>query len=245
MLHQRLVQQLGPIPARAGQPTAGSGTAECSRAYPRSRGATILSQFADPASKGLSPLARGNLQWCARLVRPGGPIPARAGQPERLRARGGPVRAYPRSRGATVEGEDTPRQMKGLSPLARGNHLGDHFFGLPQGPIPARAGQPWWPGRCSDGARAYPRSRGATVKTIRNNHQLRGLSPLARGNQIRGAREQIAKGPIPARAGQPQPRPRMRATTWAYPRSRGATTSAIRRAERSTGLSPLARGNPR
>ena len=134
------------------------------------------------------------------------------------------MRAYPRSRGATVEGEDTPRQMKGLSPLARGNHLGDHFFGLPQGPIPARAGQPWWPGRCSDGARAYPRSRGATVKTIRNNHQLRGLSPLARGNQLIYGDLLGVVGPIPARAGQPGGELGLGAGDGAYPRSRGATS---------------------
>ena len=71
---------------------------------------------------------------------------------------------------------------RGLSPLARGNHLlGEGgFFGL--GPIPARAGQPAVSKTGKTLATAYPRSRGATRRLPRSLPHPQGLSPLARGN---------------------------------------------------------------
>ena len=51
----------GPIPARAGQPHAGSAAAWVAWAYPRSRGATGSASPPTTGCTGLSPLARGNL----------------------------------------------------------------------------------------------------------------------------------------------------------------------------------------
>jgi len=75
------------------------------------------------------------------------------------------------------------------------------------------------------------------------NWLLRGLSPLARGNQRALLGSMAPPGTIPARAGQPTPRPRACPADWDYPRSRGATNIFFNEDMYNAGLSPLARGN--
>ena len=70
------------------------------------------------------------------------PIPARAGQPSASTKSAWPRRAYPRSRGATVDSDDLEEPFLGLSPLARGNLVVVLGGIAGHGPIPARAGQP-------------------------------------------------------------------------------------------------------
>ena len=113
------------------------------------------------------------------------------------------------------------------------------------GPIPARAGQPMAlrPSPCS--ARAYPRSRGATDSHSAALLGLKGLSPLARGNRPPLRINPGDRGPIPARAGQPDQPATLANSSRAYPRSRGATVSTVLRGFTAKGLSPLARGNHR
>ena len=234
-----------PIPARAGQPWCYRPTACLPRAYPRSRGATQHFFGVIAGSKGLSPLARGNLSGTIISGRPFGPIPARAGQPARNLSHGGYLRAYPRSRGATWSGNSLRWRNHGLSPLARGNrhhliHLVDHL-----GPIPARAGQPPPAPSKSPPTWAYPRSRRATSSASSSRPAALGLSPLARGNLDRDLDAVAQLGPIPARAGQPQDVALSSASAWAYPRSRGATSVRSPGGCRRWGLSPLARGNQR
>ena len=150
-------------------------------------------------------------------------FPARAGQPRTMRLGG--------------------RRVEGLSPLARGNQILRHCWTLWLGPIPARAGQPrpcrirrpWcW---------AYPRSRGATFASVGGMDKMKGLSPLARGNQGRCMGRPAYQGPIPARAGQPYRTAACSGSSGAYPRSRGATSPAPLSCSVYQGLSPLARGN--
>ena len=112
---------VGPIPARAGQPSDLVNGLACFRAYPRSRGATCQTSGIARHHEGLSPLARGN-----PLLRPAqavglGPIPARAGQPPHRLDAEQVSRAYPRSRGATTSTNLLWFSLGGLSPLARGN----------------------------------------------------------------------------------------------------------------------------
>ena len=153
------------------------------------------------------------------------------------------VGAYPRSRGATGVTAMAFFQARGLSPLARGNRGGQAAQGLLEGPIPARAGQPVDDHAGLHGCRAYPRSRGATVRRPFAGWRCRGLSPLARGNRGRHHRQWPRQGPIPARAGQPTRASISAAFSWAYPRSRGATELTTRPQAGQLGLSPLARGN--
>ena len=96
----------------------------------------------DEASQGLSPLARGNLLGPGCRWRQVGPLPARAGEPYRVKKYANQLAAYPRSRGGTCSTPSPPKEFGGLSPLARGNLDGpDGRFGI-LGPIPARAGEP-------------------------------------------------------------------------------------------------------
>ena len=118
---------LGPIPARAGEPMSPNFSQWLLRAYPRSRGGTPERQTPTGTSRGLSPLARGNLVhllgfprlWGpiaqglsplargnlgATLQKPDGlgPIPARAGEPNEGVGDHNDSGAYPRSRGGTT-----------------------------------------------------------------------------------------------------------------------------------------------
>jgi len=213
------------------------------RAYPRSRGGTVAQYLTSVPWQGLSPLARGNRvgrrRWSAKI----GPIPARAGEPDSDRQRSTPAGAYPRSRGGTntTQHQDSGRQ--GLSPLARGNRSQSDPGTTSSGPIPARAGEPL----CLQSWRlhygAYPRSRGGTTNGAFVQWDGDGLSPLARGNQLRSVLSDNSAGPIPARAGEPMQAPHRCRPSRAYPRSRGGTATISPSPLIVGGLSPLARGN--
>ena len=192
---------------------------------------------------GLSPLARGNRTRALAAGSTSGPIPARAGQPWSHKKPPCQEWAYPRSRGATLSTGSTGVPRAGLSPLARGNQSSASWSGLIRGPIPARAGQPHSPLQLRRWHRAYPRSRGATHQRDEVIDSIMGLSPLARGNRAGTRTKDCVEGPIPASAGQPRPFQSTPAGHRAYPRSRGATSWSISTASRTTGLSPLARGN--
>ena len=72
----------------------------------------------------------------------------------------------------------------------------------------------------------------------------RGLSPLARGNRGDCCYACLCVGPIPACAGEPWFRPDSNRRPGAYPRLRGGTPHQRALISASSGLSPLARGNP-
>ena len=79
---------------------------------------------------------------------------------------------------------------------------------------------------------------------MRRRHRGRlGLSPLARGNHTPPSGRKAPKGPIPARTGQPPCLCARSMPPRAYPRSHGATWYCNLPDGRTTGLSPLARGN--
>ena len=214
------------------------------RAYPRSRGATVMGALCYSGRGGLSPLARGNRFLLVGVAGDQGPIPARAGQPGIGFAHLSLSRAYPRSRGATRRPAAPLQRREGLSPLARGNRSRRPPTARRTGPIPARAGQPSISPSCPASNRAYPRSRGATGERAAQIAAFVGLSPLARGNPAGLMYTLTTLGPIPARAGQPTMRCSVLLTKRAYPRSRGATFSPAFMGRSPWGLSPLARGNP-
>ncbi len=213
------------------------------RAYPRSRGGTTSSCLTARPKWGLSPLARGNRGRHLRHAPAGGPIPARAGEPSSFAAIAACKRAYPRSRGGTAVLRVGGSPDQGLSPLARGNRRLCSGARRPARPIPARAGEPFMGSPLVRLMWAYPRSRGGTGLARPYSRQVRGLSPLARGNPTGCALMCLRVGPIPARAGEPcrlviHPSP-----GGAYPRSRGGTSATPAVPCNEPGLSPLARGN--
>ena len=131
----------------------------------------------------------------------------------------------------------------GLSPLTRGNRRHRPQQHPEPGPIPAHAGEPITKRNWRTSQRAYPRSRGGTIIGKISIDLILGLSPLTRGNQGCGIPAPSVRGPIPAHAGEPTPPRWTRATSWAYPRSRGGTSLICAGRRSKTGLSPLTRGN--
>ena len=154
---------MGPIPAHAGEPDWLKSHPRGGGAYPRSRGGTRLPRAASAASRGLSPLTRGNPCASDAANLRSGPIPAHAGEPSRARTHLGLGRAYPRSRGGTYQSCGFYFGGRGLSPLTRGNRAAVPLREAVCGPIPAHAGEPPPDARHPRRRRAYPRSRGGTV----------------------------------------------------------------------------------
>ena len=192
-----------------------------------------------------------------------GPIPARAGQPDKKSAMESHAGAYPRACGATALILLIHVIFAGLSPRVRGNPLDDGKTYDSTGPIPARAGQPLpalltydcdraYPracgatGRCaqaSAGRWAYPRACGATSPGGEPGVHDPGLSPRVRGNQGYVVGHYAILGPIPARAGQPEADAARTRCPWAYPRACGATRVDAIFVRIDLGLSPRVRGN--
>ena len=155
------------------------------RAYPRSRGGTFFLYCIVFSKKGLSPLTRGNLDLPMESTLGLGPIPAHAGEPDRQRMGRTSTRAYPRSRGGTIQHQHHTAPSVGLSPLTRGNPLSPSSCPYVLGPIPAHAGEPRTRQMSRPGVRAYPRSRGGTPVLRLELFAVLGLSPLTRGNRRR------------------------------------------------------------
>ena len=132
----------------------------------------------------------------------------------------------------------------GPSPLARGSRGRHRWRAGAIGSIPARAGQPKWRPSHHQRPRVHPRSRGAANEIARLKQICVGPSPLARGSRKLAKDGRIARGSIPARAGQPRQAIRRSRSAGVHPRSRGAAEPLTRTTYPSWGPSPLARGSP-
>ena len=109
--------------------------------------------------------------------------------------------------------------------------------------IPAHAGEPVREGGLANLLMVYPRPRGGTVSTTRASTRSWGLSPPTRGNRSAPRAARARARSIPAHAGEPAPTPLVNMRPRVYPRPRGGTSHSVRRASRTTGLSPPTRGN--
>ena len=171
--------------------------------YPRSCGGTSDSLASSRTISGLSPLVRGNPIARASNMIGTGTIPARAGEPMKgrsLRLRNGD---YPRSCGGTFRRLAAGGPKTGLSPLVRGNQTALLAATGHHGTIPARAGEPRSPAHGQAHEGDYPRSCGGTLWPVVLVAGWAGLSPLVRGNLLKGGYKHERGGTIPARAGEP------------------------------------------
>ena len=89
------------IPARAGEPWRRRRSSSGPAVYPRASGGTPTGHCRRGPRRGLSPRERGNRRGSAYPVRRRGSIPARAGEPSRVRVSRPPERVYPRASGGT------------------------------------------------------------------------------------------------------------------------------------------------
>ena len=240
---QRRTDHQGPIPARAGEPKSRRVGTSGTAAYPRPRGGAYVLGSDEVEIEGLSPPARGS-RLPQRVHGPNHrPIPARAGEPESRHPPGVPSRAYPRPRGGADTTYARSFHLQGLSPPARGSRHLERCSHAVIGPIPARAGEPGTPARCSTSSSAYPRPRGGAVVIAQGEVELVGLSPPARGSPRSRAGFPPVVRPIPARAGEPSRPATAHSKDSAYPRPRGGAASGIENRRHQIGLSPPARGS--
>ena len=186
-----VLQVLGSIPARAGEPAAAKGRAHRLGVYPRACGGTVGLIVALFAVQGLSPRVRGNLDRRRRGDLLYGSIPARAGEPFGPPSTPSRTGVYPRACGGTCLASIAAENSSGLSPRVRGIHESLHHARRRIGSIPARAGEPAAPRADGRQVRVYPRACTGTSRLSSICLIEPGLSPRVRGNQIAATSTQV------------------------------------------------------
>ena len=175
-------QQLGSIPACAGEPDEVDGGQCLHGVYPRVCGGPSSSSSSVNSNKGLSPRVRGNPGSAARLSKSQGSIPACAGEPVCCACAALLVRVYPRVCGGTDRSARAEHPVAGLSPRVRGNPPWRWNHCDMNRSIPACAGEPPWRTRTRGRRRVYPRVCGGTLARRACSRCQTGLSPRVRGN---------------------------------------------------------------
>ena len=198
------IDNLGSIPACAGEPFCRCLFYRLPTVYPRVCGGTLPLILLLCFPTGLSPRVRGNRAGTRARNESGGSIPACAGEPIVLIALRVQARVYPRVCGGTGVGAFYTFGGVGLSPRVRGNRVVVPEAGLYEGSIPACAGEPHQPrhllhprpvyprvcGEPSSSARllsrqkVYPRVCGGTKVSGVAGLMDYGLSPRVRGNPV-------------------------------------------------------------
>ena len=236
-------EQIGSIPACAGEPRLPMPLNSRPRVYPRVCGGTLNVVLSPLSFGGLSPRVRGNHHARPVLVSATGSIPACAGEPCSRWSVRSAGRVYPRVCGGTPTTFSAFGTTTGLSPRVRGNLNSALSSPMWWGSIPACAGEPSPIFHCAPTLRVYPRVCGGTSRNWPRRSPRAGLSPRVRGNPGQDARGRFAAGSIPACAGEPKhgrtPAPQDRV----YPRVCGGTTATCLPACPVKGLSPRVRGN--
>ena len=191
------------IPACAGEPGLRQSRAIQLTVYPRVCGGTPDSGALDAFAVGLSPRVRGNRCAGRRPWRKSRSIPACAGEPKFPLLICMALSVYPRVCGGTSTNSAGRPTSTGLSPRVRGNRKDPHPLRLPQGSIPACAGEPGYALRRGALLAVYPRVCGGTdFLRSRIRGQL-GLSPRVRGNLNFETGAKLVERSIPACAGEP------------------------------------------
>ncbi len=170
-------------------------------------------------------------------------IPACAGEP--CAESHGATRSgvYPRVCGGTPSSRPRPTRATGLSPRVRGNQPVARRHRMTGRSIPACAGEPTCSSRAGHADRVYPRVCGGTRSPRLPWRRSRGLSPRVRGNLPHRVRGHVARGSIPACAGEPSSVSLRVGLCAVYPRVCGGTTQPGTSTQPGTGLSPRVRGN--
>ncbi len=233
------------IPAGAGNTVPRIISLSSSTVYPRWRGEHVGRESFDCPYIGLSPLARGTHQRYRLQLTGSRFIPAGAGNTSRADEKAVNNAVYPRWRGEHTGTYQNMMISGGLSPLARGTRCSVNIDGDVTRFIPAGAGNTFLRLFMRIKNSVYPRWRGEHGPNTRPSIHAVGLSPLARGTQLRRSTQLNKPRFIPAGAGNTFIRtlPVIRVTV--YPRWRGEHADLSNPYSRRSGLSPLARGTRR
>ena len=212
--------------------------------YPRERGGDIIGPIEGICHEGLSPRTRGRHRKGLSVVSGEGSIPANAGETAKRGCRTRWIGVYPRERGGDTRGRTGRARRPGLSPRTRGRRCGhkpgDHGYGS----IPANAGETWLVYHTHDSRRVYPRERGGDLVDDVAQDAKMGLSPRTRGRPRVAASWMVARGSIPANAGETLSQRTRSTSRRVYPRERGGDHPARQRLRKGAGLSPRTRGRP-
>jgi len=154
-------------------------------------------------SGGLSPRVRGSRPvactgCCGRRS-----IPACAGEPMSDHVSSSVFKVYPRVCGGAVKLMDWHKYTSGLSPRVRGSPGKIKENSLPNGSIPACAGEPRSAARRSGRSQVYPRVCGGARLRPQLAGGQEGLSPRVRGSRTSSPKSSVFIGSIPACAGEP------------------------------------------
>ena len=222
----------GSIPARAGEPLPNGPLPLAMRVYPRACGGTSVRIGPPSGPGGLSPRVRGNHPGVLGENVSLRSIPARAGEPGSAQQKTPANAVYPRACGGTGHHPVRHAFAGGLSPRVRGNRVLGAAPGPRGGSIPARAGEPrpGWP--LATPTRVYPRACGGTEGDGVGHNYTTGLSPRVRGNPTYASSDNIIRGSIPARAGEPRCPGPTGCSPRVYPRACGGTRRPGRTARR-------------
>ena len=216
-------ENVGSIPACAGEPACWGGSGRWPAVYPRVCGGTGDGWYDTGTKGGLSPRVRGNRHLVSADPALPGSIPACAGEPTIHQQQQVLRGVYPRVCGGTGPSPSLSSPAAGLSPRVRGN--------------PRTAARP------TIARGVYPRVCGGTSKQGATAATRSGLSPRVRGNRVQRGQADVGAGSIPACAGEPA-RPKQATTAVSvYPRVCGGTLSPPAKDASRTGLSPRVRGN--
>ena len=210
------------IPALAGNTTPPSRCPHCHGDHPRSRGEYRRRRRPYLLGCGSSPLSRGIPRFLGSLVEA--------------------YEDHPRSRGEYSRACALSTGGRGSSPLSRGILHWRQTIRLPEGIIPALAGNTClWRWQCPSGS-DHPRSRGEYPSRYRFWFYPSGSSPLSRGIRDHLRRLSTEAGIIPALAGNTGLKRTGRPLTSDHPRSRGEYSIQRCSGSRNRGSSPLSRG---
>mgnify|MGYP001040011607 CR=1 FL=1 len=212
---------VGSIPAHAGKTSASTRSCAASRVDPRSRGEDTTRPGQRTRTLGRSPLTRGRRLGVLQRLGGVGSIPAHAGKTAQRRDCSSRQRVDPRSRGEDGAWRHRAASGCGRSPLTRGRRQRTQVQQQRSGSIPAHAGKTVAQQRIRGVQQVDPRSRGEDLSSITRSTIACGRSPLTRGRQRLGGREDDPAGSIPAHAGKTSRSAPSRACPRVDPRSRG------------------------
>ena len=238
----RAMRRQRSIPACAGEARRPAFSAATKRVYPRVCGGSGSRAGHQRQCGGLSPRVRGKRRGDGTGAQLGRSIPACAGE---ARSRP-PMRCswpvYPRVCGGSQSPRPIGIHRAGLSPRVRGKQTNANDYSLPDGSIPACAGEATGAGAADSYDAVYPRVCGGSSAAGMQTSPPRGLSPRVRGKRAMMLRNCRRIRSIPACAGEAIT---CRASGWplsVYPRVCGGSFRAIRAPCLRIGLSPRVRG---
>ena len=151
---------------------------------------------------------------------------------------------YPRVCGGNDRMIIPSRGLTGLSPRVRGKQATDAYRRMPEGSIPACAGETNNPCAWIGRGRVYPRVCGGNASTMWRMGQGTGLSPRVRGKRKPGLCGRAFNGSIPACAGETGLSMSEGLGNPVYPRVCGGNNQRSIRFIIVGGLSPRVRGKP-